>query len=192
MDWGIVVLILGVLGLIAVYIQNKTSEIDETDYRSNASKSRDEISTEVSNVNKTNLEVKELYEAEKYFRENNFSITKKFFPNGSMITRQLKSGKGFCKSTHDDKTEVFVNMKDKIVIENNIARIERKGNMNTNGYGFNNLITSSGSNLILSKEAINIPQKLNNIVTDNSTDYFLLLEIDDSGYTFAIGQGTLK
>jgi len=94
-DWKIVVLILGVFGVLAANMQNRQSEKEDEEYRTNADIKRDSIDNEVSKDKEMIEKLARNSDAEKYFRENNFSILNDKFPNGYMITRQLKSGGGF-------------------------------------------------------------------------------------------------
>ena len=139
------------------------------------------------NTNVTNKYI----ESEIFFREKDFNILKRYFPNGCMITRQNINGLTFSKSTHNDAI-IFENSENKIIFDDfkrpsllmNVKALMPKEYVDIN--------IGAAFPINLSDEARFIMQNANSIRIGNSCNYFLLIEKDELGYTFAVGRAPCK
>ncbi len=126
-------------------------------------------------------------EVETFFRENDFSILKKYFPDGCLIIKQKKDGSIFSKSTYNDAI-IFENSKNKIVFDENrratLSRDIKAVDDKMKGVFDFGVV----SYLDLSENAIFEKQFLPGIIVGDQCEYFLLIENNHSGYTFAVGR----
>ena len=152
------------------------------------SKTIKKISDKIEKISKQNLnntsEIKDYSNAETFFREKDFSFLKNLFPDGCIINRQNFSHKNYSKSTVLN-SPIIEDINSYIKVEKDFAELVNIHNSKINNGGIIDGVTMRTR---IRLNYFGNLQKLQGHRINNSCQYLVMIDVDEDGYTFAVGR----
>ncbi|MEN3324781.1 hypothetical protein VP395_13660 [Mariniflexile soesokkakense] len=175
------------------HISLENSEISKVNFdlskeNIDLSKEIKDISDNIKDLSNENLknteEIKDYSNSEKFFRERDFSFLNKLFPDGCIINRQNFSGKNFSKSTISN-SPIIEDIQSHIKVAKGYSELVNTYESKLNNGG---VISSVEMNTSINLSYYGKLQKLQGHRIGNSCQYFVIIDVDEYGYTFAVGR----